>query len=139
MSMTLWLNIRTGETYDSNGADHSACFDLQESLDALAAKLNLTPLSAFYDDTDVRYNLDEEDEFEESEEGWPASAANWFAAESVLSSVSALLDHLQSNPNALTTTDDWTQADVIEELADFKTELQLAAAESKTVHLCIVM
>ena len=139
MSMTLWLNIRDGETFESNGEDHSAVFYLQEALDALADKLNITPLSAFHDDTDVRYNMDETGEFDDVEEGWPASAANWFPAEAVLSSVSILLDHLQTNPDALTATDGWKQDDVIEDLTDFKSELKHAVAQSKTVHLCIVM
>lgn len=139
MSMTLFLNIRDGESYQNNGEDHSAALYLQEPLDELAAKLNITPVSAFYDDTDVRYNMDETGEFEDSEEGWPASAANWFPAETVLYSVSVILDHLQNNPNTLTTADGWKQDEVIEELTDFKLELESAAAQSKTVHLCIVM
>ncbi|MEI8571406.1 hypothetical protein U737_03895 [Methylomonas sp. LW13] len=139
MSMTLWLNIRNGETYESNGEDHSAVFYLQEPLDALADKLNVTPLSAFYDDTDVRYNMDETGEFEDCEEGWSASVANWFPAAAVLSSVSVILDHLQTNPNALTTADGWKQDDAIDELTDFRSELERVAAQSSTVHLCIVM
>jgi hypothetical protein len=83
--------------------------------------------------------MDETGEFEDSEEGWPASAAKWFSAESVLSSVSAILDHLQTNPGALTTTDGWGQEDAIADLTDFKSELERAASQSKTVHLCIVM
>lgn len=139
MSMTLFLNIRDGESYQNNGEDHSAAFYLQEPLDALAAKLHVTPLSAFYDDTDVRYNMDETGEFEDAEEGWPASAANWFPAEAVLSMVSVILDYLQTNPNTLATTEGWKQDDVIDDLTDFKSELEVAAAQSKTVHLCIVM
>lgn len=139
MSMTLWLNIRDGERYESNGEDHSACYYLQEPLDSLAAKLNITPLGAFYDDTDLRYNMDEAEEFADSEDGWPASAAQWFPAAQLLSSVSAILHHLQTNPDSLQTADGWKQADVIEELSDFKVDLETAAAQSKTVHLCIVM
>ncbi len=74
MSMTIWLNIRDGKSYKSNEEDHSAVFYLQEPLDVIATLLKVTPLSAFYDDTDVRYNMDESGEFELLEDSWPASA-----------------------------------------------------------------
>ena len=92
MSSTLWINLRDGDQYESNESDHSALLDLAESLDLLAAKLSVQPLSGFYDDTDLRYNLDETGEFAGSEEGWPVAAAQWFDAADALRSVDAILN-----------------------------------------------
>ena len=63
--------------------------DLAEPLEQLAVKLSVQPLSDFYDDTDLRYNLDETGEFAEAEDGWPA-AAQWFDAAEALRSVERL-------------------------------------------------
>ena len=138
MSMTLWLNIRDGEHFKSNEEDHSAVFYLQESLDEMASSLGVSPLSTFYDDTDLRYNMDESGEFDACEEGWPASAAKWFPAAAVQASVSAILSHLQTHPDALNDTDGWCQSDAMEELRDFQPTLTQAVAEARTVHLCVI-
>lgn len=145
MSMTIWLNVRDGAGYENDQEDHCAVFYLQEPLDALAEKLGVAPISSFFDDTDVRYNLDDTDEFDESdeseasEEGWPVDAAKWFPAGEVLACVTALRAYLCANPDALPSVDDWTQSDVVDELGDLESGLQRAAQQSKTVHLCIVM
>lgn len=142
MSMTIWLNVRDGASYENDQEDHCAVFYLQEPLDALANQLGVVPISSFFDDTDARYNLDDADEFDESEvseEGWPVDAAKWFPAKEVLVCVVALRAHLSANPDALPSVDGWTQADVVDELGDLESGLQRAAQQSKTVHLCIVM
>ncbi len=138
MSTTLWLNLREGDTYVSDEEDHTAVFCHEGALEQIAASLNVAPLTAFYDYTDVRYNLDETGQIEVSENGWPASAATWFPAASVRSSVFALVQHLQHHSGALTPTDGLTQSDVIEELVDLERALQGALASSQFVHLCIV-
>lgn len=148
MGMTIWLNVRDGAGYENDQEDHCAVFYLQEPLDALADKLGVAPISSFFDDTDVRYNLDDADEFDESdefdasegsEEGWPVDAAKWFPAEEVLACVTALHTYLCANLDALPTVDGWTQSDVVDELGDLESGLRRAAEQSRTVHLCIVM
>lgn len=145
MSMTIWLNVRDGAGYDNDQEDHCAVFYLQEPLDALAEKLGVAPISSFFDDTDVRYNLDDTDEFDEPEEsdvsaeGWPVDAAKWFDAQEVLACVTALRAYLRANPDTLSSVDGWTQSDVVAELGDLESGLQRAAEQSRTVHLCIVM
>ena len=142
MSMTIWLNVRDGASYENDQEDHCAVFYLQEPLDALANQLGVAPISNFFDDTDARYNLDDADEFDESEiseEGWSVDDAKWFDAQDVLACVAALRAHLSANPDALSSVDGWTQADVVDELGDLESGLQRAAQQSKTVHLCIVM
>lgn len=139
MSSTLWINFRDGDQYESNESDHSALLDLAESLDLLAVKLSVQPLSGFYDDTDLRYNLDETGEFAGSEEGWPVAAAQWFDAADALSSVDAILTYLQAHAGTIDAADGWTQADVEADLIDCKAELERAVAAGKTIHFCIVM
>lgn len=139
MSSTIWINIRNGEGYESNESDHSAMLALDRSLDVLAITLSVKPLSDFYDDTDFRYNMDETGEFEEAEDGWPASAAQWFDEADALSSVDAILSYLQTHAEAIDADDRWTQADVEDDLLDCKVELERAVAEGKSIHFCIVM
>ena len=142
MSMTIWLNVRDGASYENDQEDHCAVFYLQEPLDALTNQLGVAPISNFFDDTDARYNLDDADEFDESEisgEGWSVDDAKWFDAQDVLACVAALRAHLSANPDALPSVDGWTQADVVDELGDLESGLKRAAQQSKTVHLCIVM
>jgi len=139
MGSTLWINLRDGDRYESNASDHSAMFDCGESLDRLAAKLSVQPLSDFYDDTDLRYNMDETGEFAEIEDGWPATAAQWFDPADALRSVNAILAALQADAGAIDDAEGWTPADVETDLLDCKAELERAIAEGKTIHFCIVM
>ena len=139
MGMTIWLNVRTGEKHESDGADRSAIIDLQEQMDFLATSLGVEPLSTFFDETDLRYNMDEGEEFEESDNGWPASAAIWHDPKNVLLTVESLCNHLESIQNAITETDGWGQDDVLEDLTTLVPGLKAAAAAERTVHLLVVM
>ena len=139
MSMTIWLNIRSGEKYKSIDDDLSALFAQQENLDALAVKLGVTSLTGFFDDTDLRYNMDEVGEFEESDDGWPADAAAWHDAALVLQTVQALQNHLVANPQALPEVDGWSQQNVVDDLATLIPGLEAAMKGSQSVHLLVVM
>lgn len=139
MGMTVWLNVRTGDSYASDGEDLSALFALQEELDRVASSLSVEPISKFFDETDVRYNMDEEGEFEESEEGWPASAATWHDPASVLRTVEALRAHLEESPKAIAKANEWTQEQVLEDLQLLAARLEAAAGGKKQIHLLVVM
>jgi hypothetical protein len=139
MSMTVWLNVRTGKKYKSTDDDLSALFAQQEALDALAVQLNVTPLTAFFDDTDVRYNMDETGEFEESDDGWPADAAVWHEAASLLRTAQVLRDNLLAGQQSLPDTEGWSQQNVIDDLETLIPGLQKAAAKGSVVHLLVVM
>jgi hypothetical protein len=139
MGMTVWLNIRSGKKYESIDDDLSALFAQQEALDVLAAKLGVTPLTTFFDDTDVRYNMDEDGEFEESDDGWPANAATWHEAASALHTAETLRAHLAANPNTLADCEGWSQQHVIDDLETMVPGLKKAAAENRSVHLLVVM
>jgi hypothetical protein len=139
MSVTVWLNVRAGDKYQSLDADLSALFAQQEALDSLAESLKITPITTFFDDTDCRYNMDEEEEFEESEDGWPASAAKWHDANAVLQSVEALQAHLAANSNSIAESDGFNQESVVEDFNTLLPDLRSAAKAGKSVHLLIVM
>ena len=139
MGMTVWVNFRDDEKHESDGNDHSAVGDCAEQLDAIAERLSVKPLSSFFDDTDVRYNMDESGELEVSEDGWPASAAKWYSAAEGLKSVTTLLTYLKSNPAALKKQDGWSQADVIADLESCQDTLSPAAQQGKPFHLLLVM
>ena len=139
MSMTVWLNVRTGDKHESAGEDLSALFDLQEPISALSDKLGIKSLADYFDDTDARYNMGEDDSLEESEDGWPASAAKWHDAGDLLVSATALLSHLRSTPDAIEAEGDWTQEQLIEDLEILLPGLEQAKAQKKQVHLLIVM
>lgn len=144
MSDTIWVNIRNGDERESNEEDHSIILKLTEELDALAAKLSVKPLSAFYDDTDLRFNFDEENDFDEDEdfegvgEGWTNDDANWFDANEARTSTQAILVALQANPKAINL-GDWDAKDLVWELEDILTELDKAIAKNHPIHFCIVM
>jgi hypothetical protein len=139
MSMTVWLNVRTGDSHESTGDDLSALFNLQEQINALASTLGVKSPADFFDDTDVRYNMGEDESLEESEEGWPTDAAKWHDASEVLVSAQALVSHLRSTPDAITEEEGWTQDSLIEDLDLLIPGLERAKADGKQVHLLIVM
>lgn len=139
MSMTVWLNVLTGKKYKSVDDDLSALFAQQASLDTLAEKLGVTPLTTFFDDTDVRYNMDETGEFEESDDGWPSEAAAWHDAALLLRTAQALHDALVATPQSLPDADGWSQQHVIDDLETLIPGLQKAAEKGKQVHLLVVM
>jgi hypothetical protein len=139
MSMTVWLNVRNGATRKSEDDDLSALFAYQEALDALAERLQVERLTTFFDETDVRYNMDEDGEFEDSEEGWPTDAAKWHDPSSVLRTVEAVCAHLVAHAGTLPDADGWSEQSVIEEIDILIPGLQRAASKGNTVHLLVVM
>jgi hypothetical protein len=139
MGMTVWLNVRTDDKHESQGEDLSAILALQDQLDDLCKQLGVTAISTFFDETDLRYNMDDDEEFEESEDGWPASAATWHDAADLLKTTLALRDHLQSEPDALEMEDEWEQDHVIEDLDILIPGIEEAHAAGKAVHLLVVM
>ena len=140
MGMTLYLNVRDGDEYDYDDNDRSALLELEEPLEAIAAELNVTPLSGFYDDTDCRCNLDEDFVGSaEDGEGWTAADAQWYPAADLLASMTALLAHLESDPDVLPETNGWDQQAALEDLREFMELLKPAVAAGKTVHLQMIM
>ena len=61
MSTALWLYYRAGKTASSNEEDLIALYRHAKQLDRICGRLSLTPLSAFHDLTDAKFNLGDED------------------------------------------------------------------------------
>ena len=139
MSMTVWLDVRSGDQHQCLETDLSALYGRQEALDALADKLKVDGLTNFFDDTDCRYNMGEDDEFEDSDDGWPVDAAKWHDAKSVLRTVEALHAHLTAIPNTIAEDDGWAQQSILEDMDILISELKKAAKDGKPVHLLIIM
>ena len=142
MSDTIWININNGDDIDCNEEDHSIMLALTDELDILAGTLGVKPLSAFYDYTDMEYNLkeddDQEDYEEESDIAWSNDQATWFNAEEAYGSVTAILESLEANPEVISL-GDYDIDDLIWELEDAQTELEKAIEAEQTFHFCIVM
>lgn len=139
MSMTVWLNTRTGDKHESNGEDLSAIFHLQEQINALAKKLGVPSTSDFFDETDVNYNMSDEESFDEGEDGWPASAAQWHDPAKVLASAQALAAHLRANADVIQEEDGWTQESLLNDFDVLIPALEEAKRNGKPVHLLVVM
>lgn len=138
MSMTIWFNVRHGSKHKSDETDHTAVFSSAESLDQLSTQLGIEPISTFFDETDVLYNMT--DEIPESDDGWPAETARWHNPEIGLSTVSELIAHLQMNPQSVDVgATDWSTSDLMEDLSDLKTKLQRAVRDKKEFHFLVLM
>lgn len=138
MGTTIWVHIRKGDKRLCNYEDHSVVFELTEMLDDIAENLGVRPLSDFYDDTDIRYNLDESGEFKESEEGWNNDAANWFQPDEALSSLEAIRNQLVEKPET-SILEHNSFDNVLEELEDLIAEVRKAKNGGNSFHFCVVM
>jgi hypothetical protein len=104
VSHTLWLETSDGATKTGGDRDNSIMLRLSESLDALAAQLGVTPLSAFHDySTVAREYASELREFEEVAATQPEA---WYDAVTGLSTVDAINRELQARPESLAFTPD---------------------------------
>lgn len=129
MSDTLWF-LREGQTEDGDDVDHTAMLNSSEQLDALADALAVSKLSAFYDYSDLEFNLSEED----LDEGWIAENSQWHDPAPALESVNALLAHLDK----LEIPED-SRGELQEELEDCRQKLMNAVSAGEKFHFCIVM
>lgn len=132
MSMTIWVNINHGEERESNQRDHTLMLEAESKLDTLADELSVPRLSSFYDDTDLRFNFDENGEFPDS--GWTNADAKWFDPEIALRSLTAIVATLQCSQRMLE-----NQAGILKELQDCKIELEKSVSSGKLFHFCLVM
>lgn len=140
MGMTIWINIFDGKNCYSNQADHSAVFALTEQLDSIAINLGIKTLSAFYDYTEMKFNLIANDFQElEDEKGWSNNDANWFNPQEGLATINAILKHLEQDSQYIDFRESfWSLNDLIDELEDCKTELQKAMSQGFLFHFCIL-
>jgi hypothetical protein len=133
MSEVLWVRLE-GRANEPDSIDHSLMFEFTEPLDALAAKLGVTPLSAFYDWTDYEANAEPQDE----DESRVVALARWHEAPALLCSLRMLAEALGRHPEAIGA-DESTTAVLMEELDDCITKVQEAVDQRRRVHLCVAM
>ena len=62
MSTVLWCSLQS-DSYDYCPDDLGLLYDRIEELDGLCAKVGVKPLSDFLDESDVEFNLSEEELF----------------------------------------------------------------------------
>ncbi|PPC76544.1 hypothetical protein C4K68_14755 [Pokkaliibacter plantistimulans] len=135
MSMRLWINLGGLQGRQPDKTDLVTLYEEIEALDDLAEALDQVPLSAYFDDTDLQYQLNDGDHFDDDEETWDNDEAEWFYPKECLLTVNALLAHLQANGEALA--EDTEQA--IRELSHVQQVLSQAESEGMVCHLMLVM
>jgi hypothetical protein len=69
MGMTLWIHTLEGRTMSKESDDHSFMHRLSDELDALGTELGVGKLSYYFDFTDMNYNMGDEFDDEEAEDG----------------------------------------------------------------------
>jgi hypothetical protein len=140
VSHTLWLETSDGATKTGGDRDNSIMLRLSESLDALAAQLGVTPLSAFHDYSTVAREYERElGEFE----GMAATQPDtWHDAATALSTVEAINRELQARPESLAFSSDasrrhWRDT-LLEELTYCRARLEDAAKRGLRFRLLVV-
>jgi hypothetical protein len=101
----------------------------RDELDTMAKQLAVTPLFEFFDAS--------RDEMtvllgEEATEGWEDQEPRWFAASEGLKTTTALINHVQSEPNSVPRADR-----VLQDLRNFEKILTKADTEDIRWHLSI--
>jgi hypothetical protein len=127
-------------TVGGDEGDHSFPLLLETELDALADRLGVPRLSAFYDHSALASEYAEE-LGEVADAGEPA-AATWFDAQACRATVVALLDELRARPETLrfkarSSTSHWP-ASLLDDLDDLKSGLDEAVARGHKCRLLIV-
>jgi hypothetical protein len=123
MSTTIQLSKSGSQELPATGAvfPYAAA-----DLDAIAKKAGATPVSEFYDDSEM---LGEE-EYEEA--GIERKKPQWFAATDGLHTIDALIAELQSrDPNA-TLGEDWNTIQLEEVLLDLRAARSILAKAAET-------
>ena len=104
--MTLWITTLSDRQLSGESDDLSLMYDLAESLDELCNRAQKTPLSAFFDTTDLEYNLCDERDADDDDEApkrdpetglaYGIDDMKWFEAADGISTLSALRTQLAS-------------------------------------------
>jgi hypothetical protein len=99
MSDTIWLEVHDGREKTGGDRDNSIMLRLADDLDALASRLGVAKLSAFYDSSALAGVYADEMEGADLPPVEPA----WFEARAGRQTLEALLGALRENPGALQT------------------------------------
>jgi len=140
MSDTIWLEVSDGHTKEGGERDNSIMLHLGEELDTLAARLGVSQLSSFYDNSALARALAEE--LDDSDTADSLDEV-WFDAGEGHGTLAALISELRERPESLDFTPDggrshWPQA-LMEELEYCLAGLREAMAQGRKFHLLIVL
>jgi hypothetical protein len=139
VSDTLWLEIRDGATRTGRDRDHSILLRLTSELDSLAARLGVSPLSAFHDFSAVARAYANEVGDSEAAAAQPGT---WHDAARGLRTVEAILQELWARPQSLAFTPDKSRRhwfdELMRELEDSRGRLENASNRGLTFRLLIV-
>jgi hypothetical protein len=144
MSMTLWIQTLEGRDVSDESDDHSIMHELAERLDGACEKLGLTPLSSFFDTTDLEFNI-REDESDDDPELDPETGCaygiddmQWFDAAAGLKTLQGLRAHVASGAK-IPDLDASSSIELLAELDDCIERLQGPAARGGKFNLPVVM
>ncbi|WP_093065539.1 hypothetical protein [Thiothrix caldifontis] len=141
MGMTYWLNVRDGDTIESEENDLSATCKLTDTLDKVCLELGVRAVSEFVDGTEM--SMEYEDEFdvpdddvlyEEGKRSYPLDEMHWCEANSGLDTFRALQASLSESPENFGF--DLDDIDMLAaELDEIIELLEEAASQGRTFHL----
>ena len=129
---TIWF-LRKSKLGDADNVDLSLFYNFADILDGIADKLEVAKLSEFFDFTDLEFNLSDE----ELPESWISENQKWFSPQAALTSICSILKHLKIGK--IEEIPERSRLELIEELEDCLTQLEIAIAEADDFQFCIVM
>lgn len=123
MSTVFWCALQN-DAEDDCPDDLGYLYDHVEELDKLCVAAGRKTLSSFLDDSDLQFNLSDEDLGDD----WLAEHARWFEPDNLLSSVEALLELAET-----------LDAGAVEELSYVRDRCLSAGKAGTKVRLLVVM
>jgi hypothetical protein len=139
MSTALWLYYREGETASTNQEDLVSLYRHASKLDRICRNLSLIPLSEFHDLTDAKFNMSNEalpDGISSTTE-LMTKRGSWHPVNDGLSSLSALLQWLSTNPTRFGVLGNDYQK-ILDELTICVKSLESRAESPCEFNLCVV-
>ena len=135
MGNTIWVKVETDGDVSCDERDHSIMCSLDRKLDRIANDAGVTPISQFFDGSEMAAEFADED--------MALPEPQWYDPSTGLATVGVLLAHLDSNPDLFTYSDDpsrshW-RSNLTEELNNCKTLLTSAVESGSRFHFAILM
>ena len=135
MGNTIWVKIESSGVVQCDERDHSIICELDRKLDEFAHSAGVTPISHFYDGSEMAAEFADED--------MPIPDPQWYDPAVGLATIEALVTQLDDNPDLFLYADDpsrshW-RADLLDELNNCQNLLASAAQSGNRFHFAILM
>ncbi len=146
MGMTLLVQTLQERVFSSESDDHSLMHDYADALDEVCQQLGVPLLSAFFDYTDLNYNLEndgdddnDDDEVLDPETGWGygIDEMTWYEAGQGLITLRALFNYLETQ--SLPGLDAEESGVLLEEMADCLQLIEPLAPLGGQFNLAVIM